>query len=330
MPRNAEVLVHVVGGFLGSGKTTLLERLLAFDVARGGRPGVVENELGEADVDGRLLHEGHGHPSLEVVGLAGGCVCCDQSEELGRVVTEMAKARSRTSVFVETTGLASLDQAVSTLEEALGETPGVRLGRVVGVVDATRIADVVAKWEAGKGHLKPAEVVLVNKADLASRDQLRRAVAIAKKLAPRGEVHVTSFADVAPERILGRAFRRDARRVRRSPRITDSTRGFSTSSFFVTRPVDMTKLERLVRRYPRALVRLKGLVAVPDDPRAHEVQWTGTSFVAKPYPHPVERPYLVAIGRRLPWDRFLDAVADCLVRVLPRPRKRAQPRPRAR
>ncbi len=312
------VHVHVIGGFLGSGKTTLLERLVAFEAARGARPGVVENELGEADVDGRRLHEAHDHASVEVVGLTGGCVCCDQSDELGRIVLEMALARRRTSVFVETTGLASLAQTVDALDAALVTTRGVRRGRVIGVVDATRIEGVVAQWEAAREHLRPADVVLVNKLDLATPSEARRAEQLARRLAPRGQILLTTHANVDPAHVLGGRARGPAAATsrRRPSRIVDSTRGFTTSSFFVTRPVDLEALEALARRYARSLVRLKGLVAVPDDARAHEVQWSGTSFETRPYPHAVARPYLVAIGKRMRWDPFLDALADCLVRVI--------------
>ena len=329
--RSDLVHVHIVGGFLGSGKTTLLERLLAYEVARGERPGVVENELGEADVDGRVLHEGHAHEgaSIEVIGLTGGCVCCDQSAALGELVAKMARARKRTSIFVETTGLASLRQTVDALAPALAELPGVSLGRVIGLVDATRIDDVVATWPAAGEHLRPADVVLVNKTDIASTAQTKRAVALAKRLAPKSAIHLTSFAEIDPAKVLGGAGGATRLPIRRSRGpIVDSTRGFTTSSFFVTRPVDLERLEALVRRHPKSLVRLKGLVAVPNDDRPHEIQWTGTTFDAKPFTSDVGRPYLVAIGRRLRWDDFLDGLADCLVRVLPRSKSSARRRAR--
>lgn len=65
--------VYVIGGFLGSGKTTLLKRLLAHEIARGVRPGVLMNELGGTDVDGPLVHD-HGGDDVELRSLLSSCV----------------------------------------------------------------------------------------------------------------------------------------------------------------------------------------------------------------------------------------------------------------
>ena len=75
---NARVPVLVVSGFLGSGKTTLVRALLADAQARGERVAVVSNELGELGIDAALLGAGE----ERWVELAGGCVCCQLSDEL--------------------------------------------------------------------------------------------------------------------------------------------------------------------------------------------------------------------------------------------------------
>lgn len=310
-----KVKVHLLGGFLGSGKTTLLERLLAHEVARGAKPGVVMNEVGEADVDGRLVHEAHG-ASVDVVGLSGGCVCCDLTEDLAASVQAMASA-GRTTVFVETTGLAAIPQVLDALAPALRPSSGVELGAVVGVVDATRLEEVLATWSAARTHLRGATTVLVNHADRGQSAAVARAATTAKRLAPGAEILVTSFADVDPARILGAT--RTARRRGSGP-IEDSTRGFSTSALLVLRPVALDRLEALARRFPRSLVRMKGIVRVPGEDLPREVQWSAGLFRSRPFGAPITEPYLVAIGRRLSWDRFLDGLEECLVR---RPRRRA-------
>jgi len=306
--------VHVIGGFLGSGKTTLLERLLAYEVARGGNPGVIVNEHGEADVDGRVVHEGHG-ASVDVVGLAGGCVCCDLTGEIADAVLKMGAEGRRSSIFVETTGLASLPQVAQVLRDALADpaASSLTMGRIVGVVDASRLRAVLASWSVAAQHLAGADIVLVNHSDRATAAQRDDAVRRVERLAPGSLVATTSFSDIDPRRVLGATRPRRPVPMRRVP-LRDTTVGYQSSGFLLLRPVSLDRLEALARRFPRTLVRMKGLVRVANEARAFEIQWTPGQFRVRPYDGEVAEPYLVVIGRRLVWDRFFDGLDACLER----------------
>ncbi len=312
------VPVHVIGGFLGSGKTTLLTRLLEWSVAGGARPGVVENEFGE-DVDGTVLHSEHQDEPVEIRGLAGGCVCCDLTHELGKAVQELAGARGRSPVFVEATGLASLPRVVEALAVAAAETGAFRLGTVIGVVDSARLSEVVRTWDAAEEHLRGTDWVVLNQTDRASPAQLEAARTLVARLAPGAKTLETSWAQVDPARLLDDAPRPRPLRLRLPSR--DTTDGFSNCGFKLTRPLDLEKLAALARCYPRTLVRLKGIVQAGPDCAWHEIQWHPGAFTARPWTGTVEDSYLVAIGRRLNWERFLDGVGDCLVRRRARARQ---------
>lgn len=99
---NARVPVLVVSGFLGSGKTTLVRRLLADAQARGLRMGVVSNEFGELGIDAALLGEGE----ERFVELAGGCVCCQLSDELVDTLEAMRARSDPDRIVIETSGVA--------------------------------------------------------------------------------------------------------------------------------------------------------------------------------------------------------------------------------
>ncbi len=62
----------VVAGFLGSGKTSLLLEIARHLVDDGRTVAVIENEIGEVGIDGRLIAE----QGLVVRELFGGCICC--------------------------------------------------------------------------------------------------------------------------------------------------------------------------------------------------------------------------------------------------------------
>jgi G3E family GTPase len=318
----AAVPVHVIGGYLGSGKTTLLDRLLTWELARGGRPGVVVNEFGERDVDGGTVHAAHGAERVDVVGLVGGCVCCDRPDDLGQAVGGLLSDAGRTAVYVETTGLASLPAVVQALEAALPTLAGrARLGHIIGVLDATRVAALPDVWEPAGGHLRTADAVLVNHADRAAEGVTARARLAATKMAPGARVWVTSFAEVDPATLLGAPVARPRRRRAVTP--ADTTRGYSTAGFELCGPIDLTALGALVRRFPKTLARLKGVVRVTDDERPREVQYSPGNLQVRVSTAPPAAPYLVAIGRRIVWDRFLDGIDACVVR--PPRRRRARP-----
>src|SRR6188474_2528712 len=96
------VPVLVVSGFLGSGKTTLVRWLLEQAQATGVRMAVISNEFGELGIDQALL----GDRQAAYVELAGGCVCCQLSDELLQTVEELHQRTSPDRIVVETSGIA--------------------------------------------------------------------------------------------------------------------------------------------------------------------------------------------------------------------------------
>lgn len=94
--------VVIVSGFLGSGKTTLVRRLLEDAQARGERVAVISNEFGELGIDEALLGGGE----ERFIELAGGCVCCQLSDELVDTLTELRDRVNPDRIVIETSGLA--------------------------------------------------------------------------------------------------------------------------------------------------------------------------------------------------------------------------------
>ena len=105
MTTNDRIPVTVLTGFLGSGKTTLLNRIL--HEHHGGKIAVIENDCGEAGIDGDLLIQGE----EQIVEMNNGCICCTVRGDLVRILLELADKRTAGQlhferVIVETTGLA--------------------------------------------------------------------------------------------------------------------------------------------------------------------------------------------------------------------------------
>ena len=134
----------ILTGFLGAGKTTLLNRILSEH--HGQRIAVIENEFGEAGVDGDLLIQGE----EQIVEMNNGCICCTVRGDLVRILGDLsqrnlagqnASDRSKEKlrfdrVIIETTGLADPAPVAQTffVEEAIREQ--YKLDAIITVVDA--------------------------------------------------------------------------------------------------------------------------------------------------------------------------------------------------
>ncbi|MDP2304456.1 MAG: CobW family GTP-binding protein [Pseudomonadota bacterium] len=94
--------VLVVSGFLGSGKTTLVRHLLEDAQARGERVAIVSNEFGALGIDEALLGGGE----ERFVELAGGCVCCQLSDELVDTLEALRLKVDPDRIVIETSGVA--------------------------------------------------------------------------------------------------------------------------------------------------------------------------------------------------------------------------------
>ncbi len=99
-PRRIPILV--VSGFLGSGKTTLVRALLAEAQAIGERLAVVVNDFGALGIDRALL----GASDARTVELAGGCVCCELSDELVDTLEVIRRDVAPDRIVIEASGLA--------------------------------------------------------------------------------------------------------------------------------------------------------------------------------------------------------------------------------
>ncbi len=157
--RRAPVPVIVVAGYLGAGKSTLLNHLLR--VAHGARIGVVVNDFGEVNIDAMLV----AGQVDGAVAMSNGCLCCavdddDFDDALGR----LARA-GMDAVVVEASGIAEPGAIVRRV--VLSADPRVAYGGLVYLVDAAEFAQTLDTHPSLRHHVALADLVVLNKIDLA-------------------------------------------------------------------------------------------------------------------------------------------------------------------
>lgn len=313
--------IYVIAGFLGSGKTTLLKRALAHELDRGVKPAVLMNEFGEVDVDGALLHEHPRSKDVELQALLSGCICCDLLGAFSEKVEHLVRKAKGAPVFIETTGLADTGQVVMGVKQALAQptsTARGALASVIVMVDGPRFLKLGAYWPAADDHLKQADVVVVNKLDQIDPRQADLVERRIKLVNPTATIVRAVHAEVEVARLFTGMATMKTPSLEQGT-VKDSATGYQSGSFKILKPFDPVRLEAWLKRFERSVIRMKGFVKVQGRTGLQELQWIMGSLTLTPYAGIRQsQARLVVIGRRVPWQRFLEGLETCLVRPVRR------------
>jgi G3E family GTPase len=194
-----KIPVTVLTGYLGAGKTTLLNRILS--EPHGKKYAVIVNEFGEIGIDNDLVVGA----DEEVFEMNNGCICCTVRGDLVRILDGLMRRKGKfDAIIVETTGLADPAPVAQTffVDENVGRRT--RLDAVVTVADAKWLNDRLKDAPEAKNQIAFADVILINKTDLVSPEQLAEVEARIRAINPYAKVHKTERAKIALSEVLGR------------------------------------------------------------------------------------------------------------------------------
>ena len=190
--------VTVLTGFLGSGKTTLLNRILSEQ--HGLKLAVIENEFGEVGVDNQLVIQS----DEELFEMNNGCICCSVRGDLIRILGRLLKRKDRLDgILIETTGLANPAPVAQTFFTDDEMKRNFRLDGIVTVVDAKHVSAHLDSDDESVKQLAFADVILLNKTDLASPAELDALEARIRGINAVASITRTHNCDVPLERVLG-------------------------------------------------------------------------------------------------------------------------------
>jgi len=194
-----KIPVTVLTGYLGAGKTTLLNRILSEDHGR--KFAVIVNEFGEIGIDNDLVVGA----DEEVFEMNNGCICCTVRGDLVRILDGLMRRKGKfDAVIVETTGLADPAPVAQTffVDENVGRKT--RLDAVVTVADAKWLSERLKDAPEAKNQIAFADVILVNKTDLVSADELRDVEGRIRAINPYAKLHRTERAQIPLAEVLDR------------------------------------------------------------------------------------------------------------------------------
>lgn len=291
-----ETPVLLLTGYLGSGKTTLLNRILSNE--KGIRFAVIVNDIGEVNIDADLIQQGGvvGEGDDSLVALQNGCICCTLKMDLVQQLSEIVAQNRFDYIVIEASGIcepAPIAQTISVYPQMYPEYAknGIaKLDAIVTVCDALRLRDEFAEGtDLTKGNLGEDDlaslviqqvefcnIILLNKADEVSADELVRIKAILRQIQPKAAIVPCNYGDVPIEKIINTHLF-DFEKVATSARWIEAVEGdeddleneeegealeYDIGTFVYTRrrPFMMTEFDQFVaRKFPKSVIRCKGL-----------------------------------------------------------------------
>jgi G3E family GTPase len=194
-----KIPVTVLTGYLGAGKTTLLNRILS--EPHGKKFAVIVNEFGEIGIDNDLVVGA----DEEIFEMNNGCICCTVRGDLIRIIEGLMKRKGKfDAIIVETTGLADPAPVAQTFFVDADVEEAARLDAVVTVADAKWLSQRLKDAPEAKNQIAFADVILLNKTDLVSPEELREVKARIHAINPYAKLHETVNCSVPLDAVLGR------------------------------------------------------------------------------------------------------------------------------
>jgi G3E family GTPase len=302
----------IVTGFLGSGKTTLINHILKN--ANGLRIAVLVNELGDIDIDSQLL------VSIDEnqIELTNGCICCTLNEDLVQAVYNILQKRSEIDYLIlETTGVADpLPVILTFLGTELRSMT--QLDAILTVVDAETILNSsIEEVQAVGEQIVYGDIILVNKADLVSAQQLIDVKQKIAKIKPDARTIDTQNCQISLSAVLNLHHHNfSAQILEIDPKIERHLEndGFTTVSFRSTRSISLKKFQQFLDyQLPSSILRMKGIMWFDESKKCHIFQLSGKRFSIedREWTKPPSN-QIVCIGQKLDKLQIYQLLTNCL------------------
>lgn len=262
--------VDIITGFLGSGKTTLLRHMLQRGMGDK-KVAVIVNEIGEIGIDGRAIECMNVEQMIE---LDNGCICCTVNYQFGMAVRSIIDTVDPHLLVIETTGLANPFPLAEEIRNV-----GLRLDAIVTVVDAANVEHTIKEASVVADQLEAADFLVMNKTDLVTPRELKKAEKRVRKHNKRALMLETTYGALDAEVLFATSASAHRERLEHAhdaacsdPHCSDHAHGnghgrghlaadaITAFPFESGVPLDRDRFEKLLRKLPSSVYRAKGMV----------------------------------------------------------------------
>ncbi len=192
------IKIDVISGFLGAGKTTFIKRIISAASKNGEKIVVVENEFGEAGIDGKMLSQS----GLEIYEISKGCLCCSLKNDFVSTLSEIITKLSPDRIIVEPSGIFVLSEIYDIMK--IPEiSSACFLNSVLTIVDSLHFSKFRNKYNFFfENQIKYSTKLVLSKTENADIEKIQDILKDIDRLNPQKTVVADSWLSLSDDDIL--------------------------------------------------------------------------------------------------------------------------------
>ena len=231
-----------------------------------------------------------------------GCVCCTLAGNLRSALSGILSEFQPDFVVLETTGLANPANLLDELSD-IGDL--LEFASITTILDAACAPRALANHEVARNQVQLADVLILNKTDLAGNKALRDLEARIRELNPAAGLYRTIKGDIPSTTLYGVNFRKKLPRpapllAPMGHHATHCDEGIQNALIELDGPIDRKAFMDGIAALPREVLRAKGVIRFLDSDEPEVFQYVPGFHSTIPAEDCQDDGFLIIIGQNAP------------------------------
>jgi len=279
----------VITGFLGAGKTTIITGLIKFLISQGQKPAYVKNEIGETDLDARIM----GGDNILAREILGGCICCTFVGPFLAAIDELIDTYHPDRIIIESSGTAD----PATLALMVSSHPKLIRDGVLTIIDVINFNGYKNLDYISQEQAKLTDLVVFNKVELVDITRKQAVVGFIRELNTYSPIVEAVNGTLDPDVAFGLTTKELDSLLKNNPHrsLHVSTHEEKIHAFTISPKQFSSEIEfsELLTHLPHNVLRVKGVIRIEETLKIANAMYQRVTF--ENYKGN-EQPFLIIIG----------------------------------